>query len=111
MTGMRTRQHCRAPGRGCAGRLRDCACLKGAILGLCARASPPPTTGQIVRELALGPIDIYAVLFAMEFEGLIDCRRTTPWTWALTARAAGYLRRLTAVAAWPDDRATGTAGR
>ena len=89
----RTRHPCCAPDKLCAGRLRRCFCLKETILELCADAPSPPTTGQLVRGLGQGPIDIYALLFAMELEGLVECHRTAPWTWCATERGEGVLGR------------------
>lgn len=85
MTAFEMRPPCTAPGR-------RCACLKERVLVICAGARSPRTTAETLRGLALGAIDIYAVLFAMEFEGLIACRRTAPWTWVPTARGEDFLR-------------------
>ena len=82
----------------CTGSARGCLCLRQAILGICSSAQPPRTTDQIVQHLELGSVDAYSALIAMQFDGLIDCREATPWTWSATPRGEAFLRQRVSAA-------------
>jgi hypothetical protein len=74
---------CRLSIATCSHQMRTCACLRRSILGLLECTDTPLTTEQIIEMLQLRSFwpNIYSVLFAMEFEGLVDCLKACPWTW------------------------------
>ena len=57
--------------------------IRKSVLDLLASSDRPLTTAQIKDTLRFKAIvgDIYGVLFPMQYEGLVECSESCPWTW------------------------------
>lgn len=57
--------------------------IRRSVLDLLASSDGPLTTAQINDALGLRAIvgDIYGVLFPMQYQGLVECSESCPWTW------------------------------
>ena len=58
--------------------------IRRSVLDLLANADGPLTTAQINDALGLRALvgDIYSVLFPMQYQGLVECSESCPWTWS-----------------------------
>lgn len=53
------------------------------VLDVLTNSDRPMTTAEIRDTLRLKSIvgDVYGVLFPMQYQGLVECSETCPWTW------------------------------
>ncbi len=57
--------------------------IRRSVLDLLASSDGPLTTAQINDALGLRALvgDVYGVLFPMQYQGLLECSESCPWTW------------------------------